>query len=66
METLVNVIEKDHFVCIKMDDMLDRYNRVTFDHKIERVYDNLFQNIILEELLKIMSIMISDLDIEKK
>ena len=30
------------------------------------VYDNLIQNIILKELINIMSIMISDLDIELK
>ena len=46
--------------------MLDRYNRLTYDRKIEIVYDNLIQNIILKELINIMSIMISDLDIELK
>ena len=46
--------------------MLDRYNRLTYDHKIEIVYDNLIQNIILEELINIMSTIISDLDIELK
>ena len=46
--------------------MLDRYNRLTYDHKIEIVYDNLIQNIILQELINIMSIMISDLDMELK
>ena len=46
--------------------MLDRYNRLTYDHKIEIVYDNLMQNIILKKLINIMSIMISDLDIEIK
>ena len=46
--------------------MLDRYNRLTYDHKIEIVYDNLILNIILTELINIMSIMISDLDIEIK
>ena len=46
--------------------MLDRYNRLIYDHKIEIVYDNLIQNIIIKELLNIMSIMISDLDMELK
>ena len=46
--------------------MLNRYNRLTYDHKIEIVYDNLIQNIILKELTNIMSIMISDLDMELK
>ena len=46
--------------------MFDRYNRLTYDHKIEIAYDNLIQNIILKELINIMSIMISDLDMELK
>ena len=64
MEAFLNVIKKDHCVCIKINNMFDRYNRLTYDQKIEIVYDNLIQNIILKELKNIMSIMISDLDIE--
>ena len=66
MEAFIIIIKKDHFACIKINIMLDRYNRLTYDHKIEIVYDNLIQNIILEELINIMSIKISDLDIELK
>ena len=66
MEAFVNVIKKDPFVCMKINNMLDRYNRLTYDYKIEIVYDNLIQNNILKELINIMSIMISDLDIELK
>ena len=46
--------------------MLHRYNTLTYDRKIETVYDNLIQNIIPKEIINIMSIMISDLDIELK
>ena len=46
--------------------MLDRYNRLPNDHKIEIVYDNLIQNIILKELINIMSKMVSDMDMELK
>ena len=66
MDAFVNVLKKDPFVCIKINNMLDRYNRLTYDRKIEITYDNLIQNIILKELLNIMSIMIFDLDIELK
>ena len=66
MEAFINVIKKDPFVCMKINNMLDRYNRLTYDHKIEIVYDKLIQNIILKELIIIMSIMISDLDMELK
>ena len=66
MEAFIKVIKKDPFVCIKINNMLDRYNRLTYDHKIEIVFDNLIQNIILKELMNIISIIISDLDIELK
>ena len=66
MDAFVNVIKKDPLVCMKINNMLDRYNRLSYDHKIDIVYDNLIQNIILKELIKIMSIMISDLDMELK
>ena len=66
MDSFINVIKKDPFVCIKINNMLDRYNRLTYDRKIEIVYDNLIHNIILKELINIMSIMISDLDMELK
>ena len=66
MEAFINVIKRDPFVCMKINNMLDRYNRLTYDCKIEIVYDNSIQNIILKELINIMSIMISDLDMELK
>ena len=50
----------------KDKNMLDRYKRLTYDRKIEIAYDDLIQNIILKELINIMSIMIFDLDIELK
>ena len=66
MEDFINIIKKDPLVCIKINNMLDRYNKLSYDHKIEIVYDNLIQNIILKELINIMSVMIIDLDIELK
>ena len=66
MDAFINVIKKDPFVCMKINNMLDRYKRLTYDHKIEIAYDNLIQNIFLKELINIMSIMISDLDMELK
>ena len=62
----INVIKKDSQVCIKINNMLDRYNRLSYNHKIEIVYDNLIHNIILKELINIMAIMITDLDMELK
>ena len=66
MEAFIDVIKKDKFICMKINNMLDRYNRLTYDRKIEIAYDNLIQNIILKEIINIMSIMISDLDMELK
>ena len=66
MDAFINVNKKDPFVCMKINNMLDRYNRLTYDLKIEMAYDNLIQNIILKELINKMSIMITDLDIELK
>ena len=66
MNAFINVIKKDPFICIKIKNMLDRYNKLTYDRKIEIAYDNLIQNIILKELINIMSTMIFDLDIELK
>ena len=65
MDAFIDVLKKDLFVCMK-NSMLDRYNRLTYNRKIEIVYDNLIQNFILKELINIMSIMISDLDMELK
>ena len=64
MNDFINVIKKDPLVCIKINNMLDRYNRLAYYRKIEIAYDNLIQNIILKELIIIMSVMIFDLDIE--
>ena len=66
MDAFINVIKKDPIVCIKINNMLDRYNRLAKNRKNEIVYDNLIQNIILKELINIMSIIILDLDKELK
>ena len=66
MEVFIDVIKKDLFVCNKINNMLDRYNRLTYNHKIEIAYDNLILNIVLKELINIMSTIIKDLDMELK
>ena len=66
MEAFTHVIKKDRFICNKINIMLDRCNRLTYDYKIEIAYDNSIQNIILKELINIMSVMIRDLDMELK
>ena len=34
MDAFVNVIRKDPFACMKINNMLDRYNRLTYDQKM--------------------------------
>ena len=66
MDAFINVIKKHPLVCMKINNMLDRYNKLSYDYKIETAYDNLIQNIILKELINIMSVMIRDLYMELK
>ena len=37
MEAFINVNKKGPFVCMKINNMLDRYERLTYDRKIEIV-----------------------------
>ena len=49
-----------------MNNMLGRYNRLPDNYQSKIGYDNLIQNLILEELIKIMCTTITDLDTELK
>ena len=62
----VNVIKKDPKVGVKINDMLDRYNKLPLKYQSKRGYDTLIQNVVLKELINIMGITITDLDIELK
>ena len=66
MEAFTNVIKKDPEVRIKINDMLDRYNRLPYNYQSQIGYDSLIQNVILKELLNIMGTTITDLDIKSK
>ena len=46
MDDFINIIKKDPQVCNKINNMLDRYNRLSYNHKIEIVYDNLINGMI--------------------
>ena len=62
----VNVIRKDPTVRNKINDMLDRYNRLPYNYQSKIGYDTLIQTFNLKELLNIMDTTIIDLDIELK
>ena len=65
-DDFVNVIKKDPKVRIKINDMLDRHNKLPYNYQSKIGCDTLFQNVILKELIKIMATTITDLDIELK
>ena len=66
MEAFVNKIGRDPKLRIKINDMLDRYNRLPLQYQSKKRYDTLIQNVILKETVKIMGTTITDLDIELK
>ena len=66
MDDFINVIKKNPEVRIKINDMLDRYNRLPYFYQSRIGFDTLIQNVILEELIIIMGTTITDLDIEIK
>ena len=62
----VYIIRKDPKVRVKINDMLDRYNRLFYNYQSKIRHDTLIQNIILKELINILGVTITDLDIELK
>ena len=66
MEDFINVIRKDPKIRIKINDMLDRYKRLPYNYQSKIGYDTLIQKVILKQLINIMRITITDLDIELK
>ena len=60
MEAFINVIRKDPKVRVKINDMLDRYNRLPYNYQSKVGYDTLIQNVILKELVNIMGTTITD------
>ena len=66
MNAFKNVIKKDPKVRVKINNMLDRYNRLPLNYQSKIGYDTLIQNVILQELINIMSASITDLDVDLK
>ena len=66
MDDFVKVLKKDPKVRNKINDMLDIFNRIPYNYQSKIGCDNLIQNVILKELINLMSTTITDLDIELK
>ena len=64
MEDFIKVIKKDRKIQEKINIMLDRYRSLPYNFQSKIGYKSLIQNVILKELINIMSIIILDLDIE--
>ena len=66
MEAFINIIRKDPKERDKINDMLDKYNKLPHKYRLKTGCDTLIQNVILKELINIMETTITDLDIELK
>ena len=66
MEAFIKVIRKAPKVRINLNGMLDRYMTLPYNCHSRIGYDTLVQNVILKELINIMSAILTDLDIELK
>ena len=62
----IKVIKKDPRVLNEINIMLDRYMSLPYDFRSRIGYNSLIQNVILKELINIMAMTITDLDVELK
>ena len=65
-DAFVKVIKKDPRVQNEIYVMLDRYMSLPYDFQSRIGYNSLIQNVILKDLINIMSLKIKDLDPELK
>ena len=65
-DAFLKVIKKDPKIQNKINIMLDRYMSLPYEFQSIIGYKSLIQNVILKELINIMSLTIIDLDIELK
>ena len=65
-DVFIKAIKKDLKIQNEINNMLDRYMSLPYDFQSRIGYKSLIQNVILKELINIMSLIIIDLDIELK
>ena len=66
MEDFIRAIKRDPKIRNNINIMLDRYLSLPYEFQSRIGYNSLIQNIILKELINMMSLIIIDLDIELK
>ena len=62
----MNVIKRDPLVQIKYKIMLEKYNRLPNKYQSKIGYDTIIQNVILNEIIKLMGATIVEIDIDAK
>ena len=66
MDDFIKAIKKDPKIRNNINIMLDRYICLPYEFQSRIGYNSLIQNIILKQLINILSLIIIDLDIELK
>ena len=66
MEAFIRAIKKDPRKCNDINLMLDRYMSLPYEFQSRIGYNSLIQNVIQKELINILALIITDLDIELK
>ena len=66
MDDFVKVNKEDPKVRVQINDILERFNKLSLENQLKKGYDTLIQNLILTELMKIMGTTRTDLDIKLK
>ena len=66
MDDFINVIKKDPQVRIKINDTLDKFNRLPYNCQSKIGYDIFIQNVIFREVINLIIIRKVDIEIELK
>ena len=62
MDIFIRAIKKDPKICNNINIMLDRYMALPYEFRSKIGYNSLIQIVILKELIKILSLIIIDLN----
>ena len=65
-DDFINVNKRDLKVQTKINNMLDRYNRLRNKYQSKLGHDMLIQNVILKEMIILKGTTVEDMDIELK
>ena len=62
MDVFIKAIKKDPKICNNINIMLNRYMSLPYEFRSKIGYNCLIQNVILKELINILSLIIIDLN----